>query len=189
MTESVKNESRSSFSFLDFLRIFAGILFFNAILSYALTSSPTWGYSGKYLNPNYLAYVICGSPQVTFTVSSLAQSYQEKNKLYLSVNGTVFDVSANSDMYSTGSRYNVFIGKDCTRLFVNGCFHKEDQSTWDLRNIGVDLEIANNRIDSWVNYFENHPEYWKVGVLDLTDPVTTEPPEVCFEGMMYSSNN
>lgn len=188
MTESNETKSRSSFLFLDFVRIFAGILILNAILSYTLTSSPTWGYNGKYLNPNYLTYIIRGSPQDIFTVSSLAQSCQEKKKIYLSVNGTVFDVSANAEMYSSGSRYNVFIGKDCTRLFVNGCFHKEDQSTWDLRNIGVDPEIVNKRIESWIKYFENHPEYWKVGVLDFSDSITTKPPEVCLEGVMYSGD-
>lgn len=113
--------------------------------------------------------------------------------IYLAINGTVFDVSANRRTYGPGGSYNVFAGADASRGFVTGCF-AEDR-TADMRGVekmflprddpDVDRHIpadalARLRIDElrearkkvhdalahWAQFFENSPKYPKVGYVD-----------------------
>lgn len=53
--------------------------------------------------------------------------------LYISINHTIYDVSANSGMYGPGASYNVFAGRDATRAFITGCFAQD--LTDDLRGV------------------------------------------------------
>lgn len=53
--------------------------------------------------------------------------------IYLALNGTIYDVSANPKTYGPGGSYHFFAGRDAARAFLTGCF-KEDQ-TPDLRGV------------------------------------------------------
>jgi predicted heme/steroid binding protein len=53
--------------------------------------------------------------------------------IYLSINGTIFDVSASPHTYGPGGSYHVFAGRDATRAFVTGCFQTD--ITGDLRDV------------------------------------------------------
>ncbi|KXH58374.1 cytochrome b5-like Heme/Steroid binding domain-containing protein [Colletotrichum nymphaeae SA-01] len=53
--------------------------------------------------------------------------------IYLAINHTIFDVSANPRIYGPGGSYNVFAGRDASRGFVTGCF-VEDR-TPDMRGV------------------------------------------------------
>jgi predicted heme/steroid binding protein len=69
------------------------------------------------------------------TDAELAQ-YDGKNPekpIYVAINGSVFDVSANPHMYGPGGGYAFFAGRDAARAFVSGCF--QDDLTWDLRGL------------------------------------------------------
>lgn len=110
--------------------------------------------------------------------------------IYVAVNGTIFDVSANPRMYGPGGGYHFFAGRDATRAFVTGCFAED--LTDDM--IGVeemfipvdkpedveglssgevkkrreqDLRVARKKIDKqvrhWVGFFGNHKKYFEVG--------------------------
>lgn len=37
--------------------------------------------------------------------------------VYLAIKGTVFDVTANREMYAPGKGYSVFAGKDASRVY------------------------------------------------------------------------
>lgn len=53
--------------------------------------------------------------------------------IYLAINHTIYDVSANRKTYGPGGSYNIFAGVDASRGFVTGCF-REDQ-TPDMRGV------------------------------------------------------
>ena len=171
---------------LDILRVCSGIILFNALLSYFFTSTTLWGYNDtKYVDWNYLSYKLKGSPQINYTIESL---FNEKERYLISINRTVFDVTLNKEMYDPSSitaRYSIFKGKDCTRIFINGCFHDLNQCTWDLRNTGYDNDYIENTIIHWLDYYNNHPLYWKVGKLEVDE--NTSIPEKCMNGLMYPS--
>ena len=125
--------------------------------------------------------------------------------IYLAINGSVFDVSANPLVYGPGGHYNFFTGKDATRAFVTGCF-QEDQ-THDLRGVEEmfmpldeeaelktlssgekkirreqDRRLARTsvqkQVQHWENFFRNHQKYFEVGkVVGLEVP--EEQRELC----------
>jgi predicted heme/steroid binding protein len=53
--------------------------------------------------------------------------------IYVAINGSVYDVSANPSMYGPGGGYHFFSGRDAARAFVSGCFGQD--LTWDLRGL------------------------------------------------------
>lgn len=57
----------------------------------------------------------------------------ETKPLYLAINGTIYDVSANRRTYGPGGSYNWFAGCDASRAYVTGCF-AEDR-TADVRGV------------------------------------------------------
>lgn len=131
-------------------------------------------------------------PLQEFTPAELARydGSDPELPIYLAINGTVFDVTANRRTYGPGGSYHVFTGADASRGFVTGCF-AEDR-TADMRGVEtmflplddpeVDRHIpadalARLRIDElrdarkkvhealahWAQFFENSPKYPKVG--------------------------
>lgn len=172
--------------FIDTLRIISGLLLFNAISSYVFTGTSTWGYKGKWTDTEYLYHRLRGSPLRKYTIESLEASLHSTRYL-LSINKQVFDVTAGGDTYNPHkklkSKYSTFVGRDCTRMFINGCFHDMEQCTWDLRNIGFDNEWVEKTVDHWVRFYENHPRYWKVGYLEADSP--NEEPKQCLSGVRY----
>lgn len=118
----------------------------------------------------------------------------ESLPIYLAVNGSIFDVSANPGVYGPGGGYHFFAGRDATRAFVTGCF-KEDL-TPDL--IGVEemflpiedvdenltsgarkvrrereMRLARAKIEQtvarWEGFFRNSKKYFQVGKVVGTD--------------------
>lgn len=114
----------------------------------------------------------------------------ESKPIYLAINGTIFDVSANPRIYGKGGTYNVFTGADASRGFVTGCF--EQDRTADLRGVEdmfmprdddeVDrhwpaAELARMReserdaalvkvdqaLRHWTAFFDRNPRYHRVG--------------------------
>lgn len=111
--------------------------------------------------------------------------------MYVSVNYTIYDVSANRRMYGPGGGYGFFSGRDATRAFVSGCF-KEDLTS-DLRGLEEmympiedvpDEELTNaqkkirrekelrearanvrRQVLHWQNFFADSHKYFEVGKL------------------------
>lgn len=171
---------------LDVLRVVSGVLLLNAILSYTITKSSTWGYDGKYVDLQYLRHLTFGSRLRTFTIESLAQSVVDSKRLFVSVNKRVYDVTASRGIYDPKlitARYSMFVGKDCTRMYVNGCFRDIDQCSWDTRNIGYDQTWVDNSVNHWVKFYDNHSKYWLVGYLEVDESI--DPPKECMNGVQY----
>lgn len=103
-----------------------------------------------------------------FTDSQLAQ-YDGSNPdlpIYLAINGSVFDVSANPATYGPGGGYSVFSGVDAARGFVTGCF-AEDRN-WDLRGVEemfleLDDELDLFEAGKWGELVEKFGDSWEEG--------------------------
>jgi predicted heme/steroid binding protein len=83
--------------------------------------------------PRHSAYPLLqrGAIQLTPAELSLYNGTSPDLPIYLSINQTIFDVSASPQTYGPGGSYHVFAGRDATRAFVTGCF--ADDTTSDLR--------------------------------------------------------
>lgn len=174
---SKQNSTRDTFGIVDIVRLLSGLLLLNAIASWWFTSTSTWGYKGKWINPRYLKFRAVGRPLV-FEMSELAKYNGADSTLpiYLAINGSVYDVTASRHMYGPKGPYRFFSGRDATRAFVTGCFQNPDEFTHDLR--GLDPDEINADVKSWRNFFETSQKYWYVGKV-LLEPVSGEPPSPC----------
>ncbi|KAL4970295.1 putative heme/steroid binding domain protein [Aspergillus stella-maris] len=177
---------------LDIFRVLLTLVVVSCGLSYYLTdaASLTWGYKPWFTNlPEVMQYF---KGPVTLTPTELLAYNGETPDLpiYVAINGTIFDVSANPAMYGPGGGYHFFAGRDATRAFVTGCF-KEDL-TDDISGVEEmfipldepeelemltsgerkkrreqDLRAARKRVEKsiahWAGFFGNHKKYFEVG--------------------------
>lgn len=193
--ERIDAEETDRFTiFLDLLRVLTFIAFASCALSYLISGGETffWGMSNppKYLQTQWWKAQLQG-PQY-FTLEELAafDGTDESKPLYLAINGTVYDVSANRRTYGPGGSYHWFAGCDASRAYVTGCF-AEDR-TADMRGVeemflpiddaAVDkhwkpaelaklreheLAEANKRVQEglkhWVDFFAKSTKYQFVG--------------------------
>lgn len=165
------------FGIIDILRIVGGLLFLNALLSYWFTSSSTWGYDGKWLEPRFIALIVTqGYKTLTIDELSLYNGTDPSLPILIGVNGKVYDVTRSGHIYGKNGPYNFFSGKDAARAFSTGCFNKPDEFTYDLR--GLDMDEALKDISHWQRFFENSQKYWYVGEV-THDPIIGEPPAPC----------
>lgn len=176
--------------FVDVVRILGGILLVNSILSYVITGTANWKMPGKYVDPAFYSFEIqkqfLHKYPKTYTISELSayNGTAQSLPILLSVNGTVFDVTAGRDFYGPKGRYHIFAGHDYSRLFVNGCFNRKDQRTFDLRGMDDDQKV-NRIMKSWLNFFRKNPYYWEVGNMVFPDLTDTSPPSKCNDGLKY----
>ncbi|KAG0153873.1 hypothetical protein PDIDSM_1252 [Penicillium digitatum] len=177
-------------SLLDIIRVIVTLLIACGGLSYYMTSSESllWGYRPWYTRwPVVKQWV--GPVTLTSSQLSLYNGTDANLPLYVAVNGTIFDVSANRMIYGPGGSYNFFAGRDATRAFVTGCF-KEDLTNdirgveimflpvEDVENEGVtaaqkkirrekELRAAKARVGAtvkrWTEFFANHAKYFEAG--------------------------
>lgn len=177
---------RTRFNLLDILRILSGVLLLNAFFSWYFTSTGTWGYEGKWVSTRYLRHVLFGrTTHLTMEELSKFDGSNPALPIYLAVNGSVYDVSASPQIYGKDGPYHFFSGRDAARAFVTGCFHKEDEFTYDLR--GIDPREAETDVKSWQNFFVNHGKYFYVGTVD--HPLLTgDPPKPC-KGAKFPHSN
>ncbi|KXT18480.1 hypothetical protein AC579_2260 [Pseudocercospora musae] len=124
----------TSVSVLDGIRIVAGLLALNCLLSYFITgNSFLWGYNPWWSRPNALAAKL-RSPIILTEAQLLAYDGSDESlPIYLAVNGTVYDVTGGSGrrIYGPGGPYHVFAGHDAARAYITGCF--KDDSVADYR--------------------------------------------------------
>ncbi|WWC57627.1 uncharacterized protein I303_100159 [Kwoniella dejecticola CBS 10117] len=153
------------------------IILFIPLLSSFLTQTYTFGLSQYYLptlrrfwnetplNP-YRPTMRGFTPQELGFYDGL----HDDRPVYLAIDGTVFDVSANRRIYGKGGSYNMMAGRDASRAFTTGCF--ETHLTHDTRGLN-EGELASLR--HWKDFFTNHEKYHKVGYVS-NPPLTDEDP-------------
>ncbi|OJD23272.1 hypothetical protein ACJ73_05378 [Blastomyces percursus] len=179
---------------LDILRfIFLLFLTSSALSYYVTTDSVLWGYKPKMLRWPVLKSYLRGPILLTPAQLALYNGTDPSLPIYIAINRTIFDVSANPRIYGKGGGYNTLAGVDATRAYVTGCF-AEDR-TPDLR--GVELmyipieddddgdaeramsaaakklrrerewrearESVRKQVAHWRDFFANHQKYFEVG--------------------------
>ncbi|KAJ5530405.1 hypothetical protein N7527_003798 [Penicillium freii] len=195
-------------SVLDVIRVIVTILIACGGLSYYVTSSESvlWGYRPWYTRWPVVKQWVQGPVTLTPSQLSLYNGTDTSLPLYVAVNGTVFDVSANRMIYGPGGSYNFFAGRDATRAFVTGCF-KEDLTN-DMRGVEImflpvedieeeavtsaekkirrekELRAARARVEAtvkrWSGFFANHAKYFEAGRVVVEDGgVEGEPWPLC----------
>ncbi|KAL5278184.1 CYB5D2.2 family protein [Megaselia abdita] len=96
-----------------------------------------------------------------FTKEELSKYIGENDgPIYLSILGSIFDVTKGRKHYGEGCSYSFFTGKDASKAFVSGDFETYDESSDDV--IGLEpSDIAG--LDNWVQFY--HKDYTFVGKL------------------------
>ncbi|KAE8144419.1 hypothetical protein BDV25DRAFT_166881 [Aspergillus avenaceus] len=190
---------RNGISVLDVIRVLVTLVLASCGMSYYMTSSESllWGYRPWFSRVPVLMRFLQGPLVLTPEQLSLYNGTDTNLPIYLSVNGTVFDVSANPLVYGPGGHYNFFTGRDATRAFVTGCF--QEDLTHDMRGVEdmfmpiddeaelatlssgekkvrreQDRRMAKARVQKqvahWANFFRDHKKYFEVGrVVGLED--------------------
>ncbi|KAK7949001.1 membrane steroid-binding protein 2 [Apiospora aurea] len=182
---------------LDILRVITFLLLASAGLSYLISSgeSFTWGmkHPPKYLRMNWWKSQFAAPLQLTLEELAQFDGRNPESPVYLAINGTIYDVSANRRTYGPGGSYNIFSGVDASRGFVTGCF--ADDRTADLRGVEemflpVDDPAFDNKhysdaqlaelkklereeaerkvfeaLEHWANFFARSDKYHKVGTV------------------------
>ncbi|EEH38812.1 hypothetical protein PAAG_08539 [Paracoccidioides lutzii Pb01] len=189
-----KSDRMRAISILDIFRLIFLLLLTSSALSYFITSdSFFWGYRPWFTRWPVVKRYIHGPINLTPVQLALYNGSDPTLPIYVAINGTIFDVSANPRIYGAGGGYNSLAGVDATRAFATGCF-KEDR-TPDLR--GVELmfipiddddgnpaeqamsgaekkirrekelraarEMVRKQVSHWKEFFENHKDYFEVG--------------------------
>lgn len=101
-------------------------------------------------------------PAITLTDAELALYNGEDptKPIYVAVNGSVFDVSANPQVYGPLGGYHFFAGRDAARAFVSGCFQQD--LTYDLRGLEEQFITGDERA-------EDDKEYREIQELEAAD--------------------
>ncbi|KAL3467545.1 cytochrome b5-like heme/steroid binding domain-containing protein [Aspergillus heterothallicus] len=179
-------------SFADVVRVLATLVAVSCGLSYYLTSSESfiWGYKPWFTEWSQVVRYVQGPILLTPAELTLHDGTNPSLPIYVAVNGTIFDVSANPGMYGPGGSYHFFAGRDATRAFVTGCF--QEDLTDDLTGVEEmfipidepeeleklsrgdkkkrreqDVRLARKRVEKqvnhWVGFFGKHKKYFEVG--------------------------
>lgn len=184
MTKPVKtpharndHDKEARFGIIDILRVIGGLLLLNAFLSWWFTSTSTWGYNGKWIDPRYIKLRSLNTyVNLTMDELSLYNGSDRSLPIYVGLYGKVYDVTRSRAIYGPSGPYGFFSGKDSARAFVTGCFNKPDEFTYDLR--GLDLKETMHDIEEWQRFYENSPKYWYAGIVQHQE-LTDDPPSPC----------
>lgn len=136
-----KIETRQRFTFLDIFRIFGGLLIFSSVLSYWFTSTASWNLlEGKYTNVDFYKFefsrLVFPSHYGTMSLKqlSLYNGTDSSLPIYISVNGTIFDVTKSKHIYGPGEDIiyllvmiiHVFSSTAASKKEINGRLTSED---------------------------------------------------------------
>ncbi|TEA21012.1 Membrane steroid-binding protein 2 [Colletotrichum sidae] len=197
---------------VDILRVLSFLALASCALSYLISNGESffWGFQDKpwYLKVDYWKAKFNG-PLVLTPEQLLQYDGSDPEKpIYLAINHTIFDVSANPRIYGPGGSYNVFAGHDASRGFVTGCFL--DDRTPDMRGVEEmflplddpevdrhwtfdemralqqeELEVARHKVHDglkhWVDFFRKSDKYLEVGRVKREDGwlEKTKQPKLC----------
>ncbi|KAF7541235.1 hypothetical protein G7054_g767 [Neopestalotiopsis clavispora] len=132
----VKNDDEEYSPWVDVLRVLTFLVLAGVGLSYLISSGTTFGldklakHPPKYFQKAWWEEQFKTPLQLTLSELSAYDGSDPEKPIYLAINGTIYDVSANRRTYGPGGSYHVFAGVDAARGFVTGCF--ADDRTADL---------------------------------------------------------
>ncbi|KAK6353170.1 hypothetical protein TWF696_005158 [Orbilia brochopaga] len=177
----IEEEDRVTFGVLDLLRVLIGMALFSCTLSYFIIGdSYIWGQekvARRYWNA--IRKTLTTPIYMDEATLALYNGTDPALPIYLSINGTIYDVSAGRSKYGPGGGYSFFAGRDASRAYITGDF--KNDLTWDVS--GIDEERVQQSLGHWAKFFANHDTYTFVGYLVKTpkaNPVEEDkasPPE------------
>ncbi|EED21444.1 heme/steroid binding domain protein, putative [Talaromyces stipitatus ATCC 10500] len=185
-------------SVLDILRVIVTFIVLSVALSYYVTAGESyiWGFEKQrpwWMRYNGIKQFLQGPINLTPSQLALYDGSDPSLPIYLALNGTIIDVSANPRIYGPGGGYHFFVGTDATRAFVTGCFkedltgdmtgveelyipiedaddsHREKSLTPGEKKRRHEREVQEARekvaaqVDHWVKFYSNHNKYFAVG--------------------------
>ncbi|RDA94896.1 hypothetical protein CP533_4326 [Ophiocordyceps camponoti-saundersi (nom. inval.)] len=197
-SSSAADADDSSSPWLDVLRVLTFLLVASCGLSYVISGGESWSWGVIPSRPNYLKPAwwkakLTGPLYLTPQELSAFDGKDEDKPLYLSVNGTIYDVSKGRHMYGPGASYHAFAGRDSSRAFITSCLDQGDNVP-DVRGAEAaflpldDAEVdahwttaemaalhaeelaeakirAHAALKNWVDFFANSDKYHRVGYL------------------------
>ncbi|KAI1343920.1 cytochrome b5 [Xylariaceae sp. FL0016] len=192
--QRLEDEDEDYSPWLDILRVLSFLLAASCGLSYLISGgeSFTWGVRQypKYMQVDWWKTQLKGPLYLTPSELALYDGTDETKPIYVAINGTVYDVSANRRTYGPGGSYRFLAGADAARAYVTGCFAQD--RTPDLRGVeAMFLPLDDPRVDAhwsaadlealraremrealdkvhegvlhWMKFFRNNPKYPLVG--------------------------
>ncbi|OKL63629.1 hypothetical protein UA08_00951 [Talaromyces atroroseus] len=185
-------------SLSDVIRIILTLIALSVGLSYYVTSGESyiWGFERQrpwWMRSNDIKQFLKGPVNLTPSQLALYDGSDPSLPIYLALNGTIIDVSANPGIYGPGGGYHFFVGRDATRAFVTGCFkedltndmtgveemyipieddndsHREMTLTFTEKNLRRERERreAREKVDAqvkhWLRFYSGHEKYFAVG--------------------------
>uniref|UniRef100_A0A093UUU1 Membrane steroid-binding protein 2 n=1 Tax=Talaromyces marneffei PM1 TaxID=1077442 RepID=A0A093UUU1_TALMA len=185
-------------SLLDVLRVIVTLVVLTVGLSYYVTSGESyiWGFERQrpwWMRYNGIKQCLQGPVILTPSQLALYDGTDPSLPIYLALNGTIIDVSANPGVYGPGGGYHFFVGRDATRAFVTGCFqedltgdmtgveemyipvedadesHREktltaaEKKARHEREVQEAMEKVRAQVDHWVKFYSGHQKYFAVG--------------------------
>lgn len=157
-----EEDGASGLSLLDWIRMLSGLAFLISFISYVTTGTYFFfGYNGKYTKPSYIMHLV--TPSITLTENELSEfSGKDPSKpIYISINGTIWDVTYGASNYGPKGAYHAFAGKEISRALATNCMN---HLSYDLR----DLEPQElRRLNGWQEFFDY--KYWSVGNLEMDE--------------------
>ncbi|EPE07601.1 cytochrome b5-like heme steroid binding domain-containing protein [Ophiostoma piceae UAMH 11346] len=138
--------------YLDIVRVVTFLLVASCGVSYLVSNGESyfWGMKNKpdYLKLSWWKLQYNGPKYLTLDELARYDGTNPNAPVYLSINGSIYDVSAGRHIYGPGGSYHYFAGVDASRGFVTGCF-AEDR-TGDVRGVEeMFLPLDNPEIDSY----------------------------------------
>ncbi|KAL9949291.1 hypothetical protein ACHAQF_000406 [Verticillium nonalfalfae] len=197
---------------IDVLRVLSFLAVASCALSYVMSSgeSFTWGFDDKpwYLRPSYWKLRWNGPLYLTPAELRAYDGTTPDTPIYLAINHTIYDVSANPRSYGPGGSYHLFAGHDASRAFVTGCFAEDrvpdmrgvetmylplDDADVDRHWSYAELEAlraaereaaaqkVHDALQHWVDFFGNSERYQRVGYVRLPEgwPAGAPVPRLC----------
>ncbi|PFH59635.1 hypothetical protein XA68_12071 [Ophiocordyceps unilateralis] len=188
----------SSVPWLDSLRVLTFLLVASCGLSYVISGGESWSWGVRparphYLRPEWWKAKLTGPLYLTPDELAAYDGSDPDKPLYLSVNGTIYDVSKGRHMYGPGASYHAFAGHDSSRAFITTCLDSGDNvpdvrgaeeaflpiddpdidAHWTTAEMAAlrarELADAKKRahaaLKNWVDFFQNSQKYHLVGYL------------------------
>ncbi|PHH64640.1 hypothetical protein CDD80_1110 [Ophiocordyceps camponoti-rufipedis] len=192
--EDIDAREESSLPWVDGLRVLSFLLIAWYGLSYVVSGgeSWTWGVQPDFMKTQWWMAKIRGPLSLTLDELKAYDGRDADKPLYLSVNGTIYDVSLGRKMYGPGGYYEAFAGRDNSRAFITSCLendnvpdvrgaeaaflpldHPETDAAWTTtemaamrkHELAVAKEKAHAALKNWVDFFAKSPKYPLVGYL------------------------